>query len=97
MKNRRDKHYYIFTGNINNRLLELIDTLNEEGQAEFEIWEPHDKSRNLKLLVLEGHPLAPQFCIDNRIWETGPNVYAAFYSEHMKEYDIHPGYFYCTN
>lgn len=97
MNNHQARHYYIFTGNVYNRLLEIIDILNETGHPDFEIWEPHDKTRKIKLLVVEGDPLTPEFCMDNRIWETSPNVFAAFYSMHLEAYDVRQKYFYCTN
>ena len=97
MNNQQARHYYIFTGNLYNRLLEIIDTLNETGHPDFEIWEPHDKTKGIKLLVINGEPLSANFCLDHRIWETSENVFNSFYSTHVESYDIHPRFFYCSN
>jgi hypothetical protein len=79
------------------RNFELTGLLKAKGYNHFEIWEPHDKNRRIRLLVLEGESLASDFCVQNRIWETSANVFHSFGVHHAEEFDIHPDIDYCMN
>lgn len=97
MGNIENTHYYIFTGSNYQRNYDLTGMLRANGYSHFEIWEPHDKKRRTRLLVLEGKSLPLEFCIQNRVWETSANVFHSFGVHHAEEFDIHMDFEYCTN
>ncbi|HVT85085.1 MAG TPA: hypothetical protein VHD35_07765 [Chitinophagaceae bacterium] len=85
--------YYLFKGDWYDIFSRLLDDVSTNDDRKFDIWEPVDKHKEYKVIVVYGAPLSLNFCVTNKIWKTHEKIFDAFYSGKEYQYNIHSNYY----